>query len=455
MSELHYDEETFLAYLDDRSAVNAPDDLQEHLGHCTSCHRLFDSVQEFFSCLGDAEVWGEADPALESAEPDPAMIEEFLAHARRIGREEAVAEEMVPALLATPAETWRAEMHLTPELRSLPALRVMSVEARKVLETSPERALRITTLAAEFAEVLPLDSYSGDSVFHLRGACWKEQANALRYLGRFKEALKALDRAEICFSHASASQFNLATVAYVRATVLCEIQRTEEALSLARSSADIFLAHGDVQRYAHARILEGGVHVEQRQYATARDTFMALIKPLRAAGDLPTLARVYSAIGHTLIQIGDTEAAGTYFLQAMLMFQESGNAIGKIKSRWGLGRLLVSSGKLEEGVVRLRETRAEFEAMMMRHDAGLVSLDLAEALLAMEEREEIPAICGALVEQFSSEGMNSNAMKALAYLREAVDDQSVTADIVRHVREYLEDLPRQPARAFVPPPLPS
>ena len=93
--------------------------------------------------------------------------------------------------------------------------------------------------------------------------------------------------------------------------------------------------------------------------------------------------------------------------------------------------------------------------MKMRHDASLVALDLAEALLAIERREEIPEICGSLVEHFNSEGMNANAMKALAYLREAVVSESVTSDMVRHVREYLEDLPRQPARAFVPPPLPS
>lgn len=455
MSELHYDEETLFTYLEDRDTVEAADDLREHLGHCSSCRRLFDSVQEFFSCLGDSDVWGVDDPALDAMEPDPERVEEFLSHARRLNNEEVSAEQLVPQMLAAPAETWRAEMHLTPELRSLAALKVMSNEARSRLDSSPEISLRIATLAAEFAEVLPLDAYTGDSVFQLRGSCWKEQANALRYLGRFKEALKALDRAEICYSHAAASQFNLATVAYVRATVLCEIQRTNEALTLAKSSADIFLAHGDVQRYAHARMLEASVYGEQRDHVRARDTFMGLLKPLKAAGDVATLARVFNNIGHTLVQMNDLDTAGTYFLQAMLLYQETGNVVGKVKSRWGLGRILVTSGRFDEGISRLRETRSEFEALAMRSDAGLVSLDLAEALLAIGERGEISQICGSLVEQFSSQGMNANAMKALAYLREAVAEESVTPYMVRHVREFLEDLPKQPARPFMPPSPPS
>jgi tetratricopeptide (TPR) repeat protein len=454
MSELHYDEETLLSYLED-PATESTDDIQEHLGHCSSCRRLFDSVQEFLSCLGSAEVWGADDLALEASEPDPSKIEEFMAHARRLSDEEVLAEQLVPAMLAASAESWRSEMYLTPELRSLASLREMTNQARMLLDTNPDRAFRIATLAAEFAEVLPLDSYTGDSVFQLRGACWKEQANALRYLGRFKESLKALDRAEICFSHASANQFNLATVAYVRAMILCEIQRTNEALALARSSADVFLAHGDVQRYAHARIVEASIYNEQRDFARAKDTFMALLKPLKAAGDVGTLARVFNNMGHTLVQLNDLETAGTYFLQAMLMYQESGNAVGKIRSRWGLGRILVSSGRIEDGISRLRETREEFERVSMRHDAGLVSLDLAEALLAAGETREIHQICGSLVEQFSSLGMNSNAMKALAYLREAVETEAVTPDLVRHVREYLEDFSKQPARPFMPPPAPS
>jgi tetratricopeptide (TPR) repeat protein len=452
MNELHYDEDTFLTYLEDRTAVDDADDLQMHLIDCAPCRRLFDSVQEFFGSLDVAEVWDADEPMLVDAEPDPAKLEAFLAHARRLSSEEHNAQRLIGPMLSRSSATWKAEVELTPELQTTAALRLLAEQARKAREISPARSLEIAQVATHFAELLPIDPYTGETVFHIRGTCWSEQASSLSYLGRQKEALKALDRAEACFTHMTANHFELAKVGYLRALMLWEVQRHTEALVLARASADAFMTYGDLRRYSHCRILEGGIHFERNDWTQARDVFMSLLKPVRAGGDTDTLARLFNNVGQCLVKLGDADSASTYFLQAMLMYQEVGNEIGKVKSRWGLGRLLVSSGKFEEGVVRLRQTREEFRSLSMEMDAALASLDLAEALLALGEGEEIPALCSDLVSIFAREGMNSNAAVALAYLREAVASKEVTPALVRHVREYLEDLPRQPARAYAPPP---
>ena len=91
MSELHYDEEMLFTYLENRGPADSADDLQEHLVHCSSCRRLFESVQEFFSCIGDSDVWGVGDLPLEATEPDAERLDEFLAHARRLSTAEALA----------------------------------------------------------------------------------------------------------------------------------------------------------------------------------------------------------------------------------------------------------------------------------------------------------------------------------------------------------------------------
>jgi tetratricopeptide (TPR) repeat protein len=452
MSELHYDEDTFLTYLEDRTAVDDADDLQMHLIDCAPCRRLFDSVQEFFGSLDVAEVWDADEPMLVDAEPDPAKLEAFLSHARRLLNEDQTAQRLIGPLLSRNSATWRAEIELTPEMQTAAALRLLAEQSRKAREVSPARSFEIAEVATHFAELLPIDRYTGETVFQVRGTCWFEQANALRYLGRHKEALKALDRAEQCFSHSAADDFELAKVAYVRAILMLETDRHSEAQRLARISADSFLTFGDLRRYSHARMLEGGIYFERNDWAQARDVFMALLKPVRASGDTDTLARLFNNVGQCLTRLNDLDSAGTYLLQAMLLYQDLGNEVGKVKARWALGRLLVTSGKFEEGVVRLRQTRSEFHDLAMEMDAGLVSLDLAEALLALEQADEVPEILSNLVALFSREGSNVNAGKALAYLKEAVGSSEATPATVRYVREYLEELPRQPARAFAPPP---
>lgn len=452
MNEIHYDEETLLTFLEDPIALDCGDDLELHMLECAPCGRLFESVREFYAALSDAAVWGEDEPSLLEAEPNPEKLEEFLAFARTLSSEQNEAERLVPALLRMPPEQWAFEMGVTPRLRTAAALRLIADEAKKTIESSPARALEIASLATEFAEQLPLDSYTGDTVFQLRGLCWKARANALMYLGRRKEALKALDRAEAEFSQGSVCHFDLATVAYVRGMILHQMERTEEALFLARSSAETFLSFGDLRRHAHARLLEGMIHFERHDYVQARDVWMALLKPVRADNDLHTLSRLFNNLGHCLVKIGDTDSAGTYFLQAMMLFQDLGMETEKFRSRWGLARVLVTTGKLAEGIVRLRQTRSDFESLSMRMDAALVGLDIVEALLANDQRDEVPSLCRELADQFAAEGLSSTAGMALAYLREAVVSEQVTPDLVDYVRTYIEELPQQPAREFVPPP---
>ncbi|HUF18479.1 MAG TPA: hypothetical protein VMS12_10595 [Thermoanaerobaculia bacterium] len=450
MNEIHYDEETLLTFLEDPIALDCGDDLELHMLECAPCGRLFESVREFYAALSDAAVWGEDEPSLLEAEPDPEKLEEFLAFARTLSSEEGEAERLVPALLRMPPEQWPAEIDASPRLRTAAALRRISEEARRMLNIEPARALELAVLASDFAESLTVDSYTGDTVFQLRGVCWKERANALRYLGRLKEAIKALDRADMAFSQTSVCHFDLATVAYVRGTLLVEMERTAEALELARTSADTFLTFGDLRRYSHSKMLEGAIYFGRHDYAQARDVWIALLKPLRANNDLNSLANLFNNIGQCFVKLGDSDSAGTYFLQAMLLYQDLGMETEKVRSRWGLARLLVSTGKFAEGIVRLKQTRSDFNSLSMRGDAALVSLDMVEAMLASGQNEEVPVICRELADQFAMEGMNSTAGMALAYLREAVAAEEANPEVIGHVRAYLEELPAQPGREFVP-----
>ncbi len=452
MNEIHYDEETLLTFLEDPIAVDCGDDLEMHLLECEPCGRLFASVREFYAAISDAGVWGEDEPSLLAAEPDPEKLEEFLAYARTLSSEKDEAERLAPVLLRMPPEQWRNEMEASPQLRTPSVLRKIIEEARRTINIEPARALDLAVLASDSAESLRHDSYTGDTLFQLQGTCWKERANALRYLGRRKEALKALDRAEMAFSQSPVSHFDLAIVAYVRGTLLMEMDRSSEALDLARTSAETFLSFGDLRRYSHSRMLEGAIHFERHDYAQARDIWLALLKPLRADNDLTSLAILFNNIGQCFLKLGDPDSAGTYFLQAMLMYQDLGMETEKVRCRWGLARLLVSTGKFAEGIVRLRQTRSDFQALSMKGDSALVALDMVEALLASGQNEQVPVICRELADQFAKEGLNSTAGMALAYMREALAAEPAGFEVIGHVRTYLEELPEQPGREFVPPP---
>jgi hypothetical protein len=86
-------------------------------------------------------------------------------------------------------------------------------------------------------------------------------------------------------------------------------------------------------------------------------------------------------------------------------------------------------------------------------DAALAALDLAEALLIIGNTTEVPSICRTLLDRFTRAGMTSSAVTALAFLRETVAIGQVTPSHVRHVHDFLRELPGRPAHLFAPPPV--
>ena len=88
----------------------------------------------------------------------------------------------------------------------------------------------------------------------------------------------------------------------------------------------------------------------------------------------------------------------------------------------------------------------------MEIDAALVALELAETLLITRHVDEVPLICRALLERFTRAGMSERALTALAFLRETIASGHATPLHVRHVHDFLRDVPGDRERLFAPPP---
>jgi hypothetical protein len=123
-----------------------------------------------------------------------------------------------------------------------------------------------------------------------------------------------------------------------------------------------------------------------------------------------------------------------------------------VRTRWSLGATLVAAGQFHEALPVLRLTWKEFDEMAMETDAALVGLEVAEVLLIVEQPDEVPAICRTLLDRFTSNNMTSRAITALSFLREAVALGKATPSLVRHVHDFLRDIPEHPSSRPIPPP---
>lgn len=431
--------------LDDQS-------LETHLNDCPSCMELLGSVQEFAMALGASEVWGVAEPLME-ASPEGVVLDRLVSESLRIEEERAAAESLVEELLQVPISRWHSHLRLIEGVCTSGLVETLLVNARARFSTAPKEFGEIADLAIEVAEALNPAGYPAGRVAHVRGLAWKDRANALRLQGRVQDALWSLDEAERHFRSQPIPEFDLAIVDYVRATVLVETDQLQMGLDLAKRSGEVFLEYGQEERHRHARMVEGGVLFNLGQPREAREIYLALLKPTQQANDTATLVMLFVNIGQCSVNLNDKDMASIYFLQAATVAEELGMTSEVISARWGLGRLLVSTGQLEDGIDRLRQAERELLKVGTEGDAALVSLEIAEALLAIGRPDEVPAICRRLVERFVRTGSQKRAVTALAFLKEAAETGTATTELVRHVRNYVEALPRQPELLFLPPPL--
>ncbi|HEX2834785.1 MAG TPA: tetratricopeptide repeat protein [Thermoanaerobaculia bacterium] len=441
----HYDEGALQEYLDDPESFPQRNDLETHLLICAACRAAVEELRAFEAALSTESVWN----AVNEEPPDS-----MRALAERLESEDAEAEQALAPYLGSPAAFRRANVATLPRMRTAGVVRRLCAEARALRDRQPMHALYLADAAIAIGEQLPHELYPAPVIDELRGWGWLERANVLRHLGRHAEALDALDIASRAFTHSPVAAYSLALADYLRGVIFVELERLDEGLRLVRRSARVFRQFGEDERYVHAKIIEAGVLFDRSRYRDARDLLLSLVPVAKEIGQARTLAHLYGNIANCQLRLHDLESAEVYFGRALSLYEALGIEIERVRTRWNIGCLRIAAGNIDDGMTRLRQVRAEFERLGMRSDAALVTLDLAEALLATgtpANAREAAALATSLVTSFTEVGMTGSALTALAFLREAFDSGQVTPKLVRHVRDFLESRPDQRDVRFVPP----
>lgn len=386
---------------------------------------------------------------------DDETPEELQRLAEILDREDAEAQRLLDPLLFSPATFRRAGVAAQPAMRTAGVVRRLCAESRQLRERQPMHALVVADAAIAIADQLEPRRYPEALIHELRGDGWYERANVLRYLGRYPEALDALDVAARAFARSPVPAYSGAVVDYLRAVLFVELDRFEEARRLARQCARMFRQFGERERFVHARIVEASVLFHENHHRESRALFVSVLEEAQRLGKPETMARLFANVANCEVRLGELDSAERYFARALSLYEAVGLETGKIRTRWNLGSLRIAAGDIEEGLVRLREARREFEQIGAHTDAALVTLEIVEALLATGERRDALAaadLCAGLADSFAAVGMTGNALTAVAFLRLAFTTGQATPELVRHIRRYIETRPDQEGRPFIPPP---
>ncbi|HEX7191275.1 MAG TPA: hypothetical protein VF381_06855 [Thermoanaerobaculia bacterium] len=439
----HYDEETLCRYGLDRSTAQG-EAIEAHLAECESCRGSYADLMEIDEAMRDPRTWAGVDALRSSSE----RFEQALELKARIDAEDAAAARLLSPLLRSPLRFRNAAIARNPKALTAGVVRFLCAAANDRHEKRPEFSLELTLCAYDVA--LELGKTASASQHFCLALSLRERANALRYLGRFAEALQALDSAEKLFDEAPATDpHDIAIVQLIRATVFVESERLEEARLLSRKAAHVFREYGDRSRELAALLVEATCLGVGGRSAEAAKAFERAAAKARAEGNRGLLSRALNGAANAYLDLERLDNAESSLIEALVIFDELDLTTEKARVAWSLAIVMVRRGDLEEGAVRLDAARIELERLKLVNDHALATLDWAFARLSIGEPSGVAAACKRIVIRFESEGMMKSARIALAHLHEALAAGSATPALVSEVRRYLEVLPARPDAPFI------
>ena len=248
--------------------------IQAHVAACAECQEAHD-----FFAIGDdglTEALGEEDtwePMIGSA-----TYAALMDYGARVAEEDREAEALLAEYLENPIRAAWDALTAKRRYRTGGVVRKLNAAAHAVHKSKPRIALTFADAAISVAEILPDDVYPARAVYQLRGAAWKERAKAQLLLGQFPQAHDSLDHAERAYRKTPHHGLGLSLVALLRAGVLYEQGRLDEAMAVAERAERGFAHAGDEKRRMDAAFLRASIVFEAGEPGRALEIFQHIVE---------------------------------------------------------------------------------------------------------------------------------------------------------------------------------
>jgi tetratricopeptide (TPR) repeat protein len=349
----------------------------------------------------------------------------------------AEALRMAREYLSTPEEN-RSEGFRKENLSNCDVLLAICKILRDTMESEP--AVVLNEASAHYRWSTNPASAVGlvDEREYLLGETALIAAKGSRFLGRFTDAERWLDRSDAAFRHTVNPAPSLAGITFERLALRFASGRFEETLELLPSLKSSFKKLGMDVENAKTQFLEA---VTLRALGRVDEHF-ALLRGLEEAPGVrncPSLhGQVLVHIGNHEAILGQFEAAAHTYEKALPIVLRGNRPVALCELKWSIGDAYRGQGSLGRAVEAYRVAKNDYHALGFRAFVTQLSLVIAESLLALgSDREAEWEILSALP-AIEEEKMVPEGLAAVALLRESVRRRKTDPNALREVRERLQ-----------------
>ncbi|HSS48838.1 MAG TPA: tetratricopeptide repeat protein, partial [Thermoanaerobaculia bacterium] len=317
-----------------------------------------------------------------------------------------------------------------------------------VFELLVERSLEVTIqdpahgeilgrLALRLSERLDATRYGAARIADLQARAWAYVGNTHRMRFDFAAAEEAFLTAQARLKEGTQDSLERAILLDLRASLRRAQRRFDDALRLLGHAVAIFLEAGQRHRAGRSLVNMSTVHHHAGDPAAGIPLLhqaLELIDPEREP-------RLLLCAWHNLI---DYHAELGRFVEAQKLYREARPLYRSFNEPWVQNRRSWVRGKIARGLGQSKQAETRFLAARdgfvkegVPYDTALVSLELALLYAEQGRTEELKRLTADMVPIFTSRHIHREALAALTFLRQAMEAEQASLDVVVRVADFL------------------
>lgn len=414
-------------------------DLIEHMLRCAHCRARLRSLADHAAKTPTQGVkilgWpqsSEYDTSLEKSSRNLRSREAALQ------RERSEAPGLYVELMEHPAGQREFLVRNIPRFHTWGFLELLVQRSWETTIDSPSYSEELGRLGVLVAECLNLDVYKAELVEDLRARAWAYIGNSQRVRSDLQEAERSFDIASFHLKRGTRELLERAIFLDLKASLLRAQRRFDEALRLLRRAISIFLEEGDLHRAGRALVKLSTIYNYAGKSEECVSVLYRALELIDPEQEPRLLLNAWHNLSFVLAELGRFLEAQSIYRKARPLYRDFPDAWTQNRRKWLKGKILQGLGQSAQAEMLLLAARDGFVGEGNPYDTALVSLELAVLYASQGRTNELKRLAHEMVPIFTSRNIHREALAALVFLRQAVETEQASLELVDRVFTFVK-----------------
>lgn len=308
----------------------------------------------------------------------------------------------------------------------------------------PEAMLHWARVARSIATHCSPESLGGAAkLSDLRALSWAQYGNALRVMGRLRDAEEAMITAQGYLGTGTGDPTLKARLCEQIASLHIFQRRFDSAIALLTEAAEVYRQIGETHALARTLVHQAIALL----YAGEPEGAVALLNRAIPLIDHEEDPHLLLAACHNLVRcyidLDRPEQALSIYSETRSLYKEFDDSLILLRAGWQEGQILRDLGHLRAAESALLRAQSGFMEQGLMYEVALVCLDLAALYVKLRAVDDLKQTVAATVPIFRTLRVDREAVASLLQLQQVADQEQQAMELIRFLNARIEPLAKR------------